>query len=103
MTQKQEFTIEDVRKIAQLSNLSLTEAELEKYAIMFTQTLDHINVLEELNTENVTETYQVNNLTNIFYDKENTTTLSQTEALANAGDTKDGLFVTTGVFENGNA
>lgn len=94
------ITTKQVKRIAQLCNLSIDDNELEKFAKMFTETLDYINVLEELDTTSTNETYQVTGLTNVFMqDGENTATLSKDDALKNASKVIDGLFATKAVFD----
>ena len=90
----------EVEKLAKLSNLTLTPAEVGKFAELFTDTLKYMDVLNELDTSNTPETYQVTGLTNVFQkDGEKNATLSQEQALSNANEAKDGLFVTKAVFD----
>lgn len=94
------ITEKQVKKIAQLCNLVIDAADLEKFAKMFTDTLDYINVLEELDTSSTKETYQVTGLTNVFMkDGENVATLSKEDALKNASEVVRGLFATKAVFD----
>lgn len=93
------ITKEQVKKVSKLVKLNLSEAETEKYAEKFTDTLKYINVLNELDTQNVAETYQVTGLNNVYQTAENTVTVSKVKALANANKVKKDLFVTTGVFD----
>lgn len=89
---------EQVQRIAQLCKLSLTEVELEKFSLMFSQTLAVIDVLNELDTDGILETYQVNGLSNVFQ-KGAKSTVTQGEALQNADEVIRSLFVTKGVFD----
>ena len=94
------ITKEQVKRIAHLCKLQLTEAELEKFSQTFTQTLAVIDVLNELDTSDVPETYQVTGLGNVFQeDVEQKGTLTQEEVLKNAKNKKRGLIVTKGVFD----
>lgn len=91
---------EMVKKIAQLCKLDLSEEDLERYAHLFSDTLENIDTLNELNTNNVTGTYQVIGLTNVFMQNgENTRTLSQKDALVNGKEIIRNLFATGAVFE----
>ncbi len=91
---------EEVKKLAQLSNLTLTDSEVKKFAELFTETLKYMDTLNELDTSNTKETYQITGLTNVFQKKdEDNTTLSQEAALKNAKEVKDNLFVTKAVLE----
>lgn len=90
---------EQVEKIAKLVKIDLTEAEKTKFAKMFSETLEYVEILKELETENIEETYQVNGLTNVFQTPENKATLPSSEVVKNAANVKKGLFVTEGVFD----
>lgn len=94
------ITEEQVRHIAKLSNLPVTDEEVSKYAELFTSTLDYINMLEELDTLKVEGTYQVTGLKNVFMNgTENKRTLDVKEALSNAAEVVDELFATEAVFD----
>ena len=93
------ITEEDVKHIAKLVKLDVTGQEKE-LAKMFSQTLDYINVLDELDTTDVKETYQVNGLTNVFQKKDSSiNTLTKAEVLQNAKEKNGDLFSTKGVFD----
>lgn len=89
---------DDVRKIAELSNLNLTEEEVDKFSRLFTDTLKYMDKLNELDTSEVKETYQVTGLVNV-YQEDGVKTLSQSDALSNAKEEIDGHFATEAVFE----
>lgn len=94
------ITKEQVVKIAALCKLQLSEAEVEKFSRLFSETLQVIDVLNELDTSKVPETYQVNGLTNVFQkDDENVATLTKEEVLKNAKRVEKGLFATEAVFD----
>ena len=57
---------DEVRHIAKLSRLKLSEEEVEKFSKELTSILDYIDILNELDTENVEPTAQVTDLTNVF-------------------------------------
>lgn len=93
------ITEEDVKHIAKLVKLDVTGQE-KKLAEMFSQTLDYIKILDELDTTNVKETYQVNGLINVFQKKDNPkNTLTQSEVLQNAKEKSGDFFSTKGVFD----
>ena len=93
------ITEEDVKHIAKLVKLDVTGQEKE-LAEMFSQTLDYIKVLDELDTTDVNETYQVNGLTNVFQKKDSSiNTLTKAEVLQNAKEKNGDLFSTKGVFD----
>ena len=62
------LTKDDVIKIAKLSKIRLSEAELEKFTNQMGSILDFFAQLQEVNTDNVEETSQVTGLTNVTED-----------------------------------
>ena len=60
------LSIDDVRHIAQLANLSLTDEQIKVFTSQLTQVLDYINKIQQLDTQGVIETSQVTGLENIF-------------------------------------
>lgn len=96
---KTSITKEQVVKIAELCKLQLTEAEVEKFSKLFSDTLKVIDVLNELDTSKVPETYQVTGLINVFQkNDEDLATLSKEEVLRNAKKVEKGLIATEAVF-----
>lgn len=94
------ITIKDTSHVARLGNLDLSDNELEKLTDMFSDTLDYIKVLEELDTSEVSATFQVTGLKNIYQEADlNRELLSQSEALENAPKVKEGKFSTDAVFD----
>lgn len=93
------ITNDDVIKIAKLTNLDVAGME-EKLSKMLTETVDYIQVLEELDTKNFSETYQVTNSTNVYQEKDsNSETLDKSAALQNSSDNTQGLFGTKKVID----
>ena len=93
------ITKEDVIKIAELAKLDISGQE-ELFASLFSQTIDYIQILEELNTKTTPETYQVTGLTNVFQQgEENRAPLTKEEVLQNAKEVTKGLIATKGVFD----
>ena len=68
---KEKISKEQVLHIANLCNLTLSEKEIDKLSEMLTDTVDYIKILEELDTSNTLETYQVTGKTNVFQKKMN--------------------------------
>jgi len=90
----------DVKKVAKLANLKLSESEEEKYSQQLSKILEYIDKLNEVDTENVEPTYNVTGLSNVMSpDEVGNNTLSQEDATKNGSQVKDGYFVTKGVFE----
>lgn len=60
------ITKQDVRHIAKLARLQVTDADVEKLTTELGAILDYIAMLNELETENVEPTAQVTGLTNVL-------------------------------------
>jgi aspartyl/glutamyl-tRNA(Asn/Gln) amidotransferase C subunit len=94
------LSAEEVKKIGTLVNLTLSNEEVKKLSKMLTDTFGYIDVLDELDTANVIETFQVTGLTNVFMEGEdNLTTLPKEQALANAKEVVQDKFATEAVFD----
>ena len=64
------ITTDDVRHLAQLSNLQLTDDEVENLRDDLENILGYIEQLGELDTTGVEPTYQVTGLENVWRDDE---------------------------------
>lgn len=89
---------EEVKRIAFLSNLDISGQE-QKFSALLSDTLNTLEVLNELDISKTPETYQVTGLTNVFQDEKNSKSLTTKEALSNAKDNDGGLFATKAVFD----
>lgn len=89
------FTTQQVRHIASLANLPVTDQEEEKMAKAFAETLDVIANLSTVDTTAVEPTAQTTGLENVWREDVVTpdSTLSQKEALSNAAASSQGYFV----------
>ena len=90
----------DVKKVAKLANLKLSEDEEAKYSAQLSKILEYIDKLNEVDTSDVEPTYNVTGLSNVMRpDEVGDCTISSAEATKNGSQVKDGYFVTKGVFE----
>ena len=96
------ITEAEVRRVAELANLALSDAEIARMALDLDGILTHMDKLNELDTTNVDPMSQV------LYDAEETATLredrerpplSNAEALANAPQAGSGYFKVPKVIE----
>jgi len=96
------ITEDEVRRVAELANLALTEEEVTRLAQDLSGILTHVDKLNELDTSNVEPMAQV------LYDAEETSTLREDrerpaltnqEALANAAVSGGGYFKVPKVIE----
>lgn len=88
-------TPDEVKKIGKLANLPLQDHEVQLFAQQFTQTLEVVNQLNDIDTGNTTATYQVNGLSNVTRADEvdRQRILPQSVALREAKNTHNGFFV----------
>lgn len=83
---------EEIRHIAKLANLNLTEEEIKKYTIDLTDILEMANLINNVNTDNVDETIGINGLYNVFRRDEIKQNNNRDELLANAPSQDEGMF-----------
>lgn len=67
---KKNLTTEEVKYIAKLANLTLTENEVKKFSDQLSEVLDYIEKLKEVETKNVEPTSQATGLENVFREDE---------------------------------
>ncbi len=84
---------EEVRHIAYLARMGLTDEEVKKMSGQLGAILDSIEQIGELDLKNVPPTANALNLTNVFRPDESRKCLPQEVALSTAPETVDGLFV----------
>lgn len=93
---------DDVKRIAELAKLSLSDREITKFSGELSETISYIDILTQLNSrvENLGETYEVSGLSNVFREDEvdRSRMLSQKETLSNAKNTYQGYFMVPKIF-----
>ena len=93
------LTAEEVRHVAELAKLRLTEGEIEQYAGQLSAILEYAERLQEVDTSSVPPTPYILPLTNVMREDVPGPSLSNDAALANAPDREDGFFRVRAVFE----
>jgi aspartyl-tRNA(Asn)/glutamyl-tRNA(Gln) amidotransferase subunit C len=83
---------EEVRYVAHLARLGLTDDEIKKVSGQLGAILDSIEQIGELDLRDVPPTASALNLTNVFRPDEPRKCLPQEVALSTAPETMDGLF-----------
>ena len=86
------LTLEDVDHVAALARLALTDEERERMRDQLGSILEQIAAIDELDTEAIAPTAQVNQLVNVMRDDVSRPSLTQGQALANAPRVRDGFF-----------
>lgn len=75
------ITTDDVRHLADLSNLQLTDEEIANLQVDLENIVNYIDQLNSLDTSGVEPTYQVTGLENVWRDDEVQTHAANREAL----------------------
>jgi aspartyl-tRNA(Asn)/glutamyl-tRNA(Gln) amidotransferase subunit C len=86
------ITAEQVRHVADLARLQISESDVQKLARQLADILDYMQTLEQVDTQGVTATSHAVDLTNAFREDRLQPSLSREEALANAPDPHAGGF-----------
>lgn len=89
----------DIRKIAKLANLFLTESEERHLESQLAATITHVESLQDINTDHIEGTNEVTDLKNVAREDVVTPSLSQEDALKNAKKTHNGFFVVPVIIE----
>lgn len=87
-----QFSRDDVRKIAVLARLDLSDEQADAFAGQLGRILTHVDKLGELNTDGVEPTSHSLRLVNVLRDDAVRPSLPNEAALANAPDKESGCF-----------
>ena len=90
---------DEVRHVAELAKLQLTDAEVAQFTEQLSAVLDYAERLREVDTSHVPPTPYPLPLTNVLLADEPGPCLSNEEALANAPDRADGFFRVKAYFD----
>ena len=92
---KKNLSSDDIAHLGKLSNLQLSDEEIEKYKTQIDETLDYVENLAELDTSHVKETSQITDLQNVTFEdgKKNERSLNLDQATMNAKNKKNGFLV----------
>ncbi len=97
------LTIADVEHVASLARLGLSDDETERMREQLSSILEHIAVLQEIDTDRIPPTAQVNAVTNVLRDDVVRPSLSQEAVLANAPQSRDGFLEVRAVMGDAEA
>ena len=90
---------DQVRYIAHLARLYLSDEELEVYTKELGRILQYVNKLNELDTEDVEPISHVNEVFNVFREDSPKDSFPKDEMLKNAPDTDGEFFIVPRVVE----
>lgn len=93
------LTLDEVRHVAELAKLRLTEDEVRQYAEQLSAILDYAEILQQVDTSHVPPTPYVLPLVNVMAEDTPRPSLANDVALANAPDAANGFFRVAAVFE----
>jgi aspartyl-tRNA(Asn)/glutamyl-tRNA(Gln) amidotransferase subunit C len=94
-----ELTAEEVRRIALLARLGLSDEEVERMRTQLANILEHFQELSQLDTSGIVPTAQSVSLENVYRTDEIMPSLPVTEVLANAPSQEDSSFRVNAVLE----
>ncbi len=89
---------EEVRRIAELAKLDLTDEEVILYAGQLSTILQYFERLQEIDTSQILPTASVLPLKNVFRPDAAAAPITPAEAVANATDAADNLFRVSAVL-----
>ncbi len=93
------LSLEEVDHVAMLARLGLSPEERERMREQLSSILEHIERLQELDTETIPPTAQVITLQNVLRDDEVQPSLSVADVLKNAPQQEDDMFKVNAVLE----
>lgn len=93
------LTTEEVRHIARLARLALSDEEVERYREQLSGILDHFQVLNDIDTSDVPPTAQSLEQSNVTRPDELRPSLPTEAVLANAPRTEDGYLRVRAVLD----
>ena len=84
MSKKNKISEQEVKKIAELSRLSLSNNELKKRTEDMNNIINYMDTLNEIDTDNVDELYNVHDMNNALRDDSFEESLDKNDVLKNS-------------------
>ena len=97
------FSRQDVAKVARLSRIAMTDAELDTVSDQLARVIDYFDKLSELDTDGVEPLSHALPVANVFRDDVPAGSLSQANALANAPEKTRTSFKVPRVIDDGSS
>ncbi|HIX02035.1 MAG TPA: Asp-tRNA(Asn)/Glu-tRNA(Gln) amidotransferase subunit GatC [Candidatus Ligilactobacillus excrementigallinarum] len=95
------ITKEEVRKIASLSKLEFTEAELEKFTSQIEDIMNMSHQLSKIDTEGVKPTINVTDAVNVMREDVAEEPTPREELMKNVPDHEDGFIKVPAILDEG--
>ena len=89
MSKSKKITKEEVKKIAALSKLSLSESELKNHTKDMNNILDYMDLLNEIDTSNVEELVNVHDATSNLREDTSEASIPKDKVIDNSPESKD--------------
>ena len=93
------LSAEEIRHIALLARLGVTEEDVEKFRSQLSHILENMEILSQLDTEGLSPTSQSIELENVYRPDEPSPSLPVESALSNAPHQEDNYFKVNAVLE----
>lgn len=93
------LSISDLEHIAKLARIELTDEEKKTFLPQLESVIEYLDILNEVNTDNIEPTYQVNNLSNVLRTDEVKESLPVELAINTAAKIKDNYFEVTATIK----
>jgi aspartyl-tRNA(Asn)/glutamyl-tRNA(Gln) amidotransferase subunit C len=93
------LTYEQVRHIAWLARLGLSEEDVEKFSLQLSNILENFEILKQVDTADVPPATHTIPLQNVFRKDEIAASYSQAEILSNAPKQADEFFKVQAILE----
>jgi aspartyl-tRNA(Asn)/glutamyl-tRNA(Gln) amidotransferase subunit C len=93
------LSYEQVRHIAWLARLGLSEEEVEKFSLQLSNILENFEILKQVDTSNVPPATHTISLQNVFRKDDVAESYSQAEILANAPKQEGNCFKVQAILE----
>lgn len=90
---------EEIIKVSEKCKIKISEEEIESFSEDFSEILEYVKIIEEVDLENVEHTYFINNGKNPLREDIIGESLPSEEAIKNAPDEKYGYFKLPNVME----
>ena len=93
------LSYEQVKHIAWLARLGLSEEDVEKFSLQLSNILENFEILKHVNTDNVAPLAQIIPLQNVFREDNVADSYSQAEILSNAPKQAEKCFKVQAILE----